>query len=444
MPVTRTRVLVKSALVRAGDRYVSRPLAEGAALAETSFRLIRQAATQSGRPPTLVEAEPLTGRTHQIRVHAADQGMPILGDVRYGGTPALRLCLHSAAITLDHPATGKNLIFQAPADFAADPALALREALIEPQSSSAYRLIHGATDGWPGWYVDRLGDHLLTQDAKPLRPEKVERLGALLGLVAAQGAYHKGLASSPGQTPVEEARPRLALGSSAPDRFYIRENGLRFELSFEEGYSIGLFLDQRDNRRRLLTGHVAAGFPLFEAPPDQSRPEILNTFAYTCGFSVCGAKAGARATSIDLSKNYLAWGKRNFQINQVAPEEHEFLLGDVFDWFRRLHKKERLFHAVLLDPPTFSRSKESGSFRAEKDYEKLVRAALPLLRPRGVLFASSNTAGWPADQFLGSIKHAVQAAKRPILQEHYFPQPPDFPICRAEPPYLKTVWLRLG
>ena len=67
---------------------------------------------------------------------------------------------------------------------------------------------------------------------------------------------------------------------------------------------------------------------------------MLNTFAYTCGFSVCAAIAGARATSVDLSKNYLEWGRRNFTLNGLDPSVHEFIFGDAFDWFRRLAKRD--------------------------------------------------------------------------------------------------------
>src|SRR5205814_4874493 len=104
--------------------------------------------------------------------------------------------------------------------------------------------------------------------------------------------------------------------------------------------------------------------------------EILNTFAYTCGFSVCAAKAGARTTSLDLSKKYLEWGKRNFALNRLDPARHDFIYGDVFAWLRRLAKQQRRFDCVVLDPPTFSRSKEHGVFQAEKDYGELVAAAL--------------------------------------------------------------------
>src|SRR5207302_10719388 len=133
-------------------------------------------------------------------------------------------------------------------------------------------------------------------------------------------------------------------------------------LSLSEGYSVGLVLDQRDNRRRLLTGHIAAGFELGVGV--QAALEILNTFAYTCAFSVCAAKAGARTTSLDLSKKYLEWGKRNFTLNRLDPAGHDFIYGDTFAWLRRLAKKRRRFDCVVLDPPTFSRSKEHGAFQA--------------------------------------------------------------------------------
>ena len=98
----------------------------------------------------------------------------------------------------------------------------------------------------------------------------------------------------------------------------------------------------------------------------------------------------------------------------------------------------------MLDPPTFSRSKEHGTFRAEKDYGKLVTAALPVLKPGGVLLASTNAADWPPENFLADVEAAVRGAKRKILQRQYVPQPPDFPVSRAEPAYLKTVWMRIG
>lgn len=461
-PVPRPEVLVRSSLVRSGERYLSRPLAPGAPPAETRFRPLQPPRPSSLSPLTsLLQAEPLTGRTHQIRVHAADRGFPILGDTLYGGTPAPRLCLHAVEIQFQHPSSGNLLTFRAPVDFEADPRALVRAALIEPESSDAYRLIHGAADGHPGWYVDRLGPYLLSQSDPPLTPPQLDHLAQCSQALSLRGVYHKRLTRHVRAACPTEAWPQLVLGEPAPERFTALENGLRFELSFGQGYSVGLFLDQRDNRRRLLTNHVAAGFPLFPTvaqasclPPNsaldsplrvrlQASPSVLNTFAYTCGFSVCAAKAGARTTSLDLSRKFLEWGRRNFALNGLDPAAHEFICGDAFDGLRRLAKNRRRFDVIMLDPPTFSTSKEHGVFRAEKDYGRLVAAALPLLAPAGLLFASTNAADWPPEKFLTALENTVRAAKRRILQRHYAPQPPDFPVTRAEPAYLKTVWLRL-
>ena len=83
-------------------------------------------------------------------------------------------------------------------------------------------------------------------------------------------------------------------------------------------------------------------------------------------------------------------------------------------------------------------------FRAEKDYGKLVTAALPVLKPGGVLLASTNAAEWKPEDFLAALAQAIRAARRKILRQHYVPQPPDFPVSRDEPAYLKTVWLRVS
>jgi 23S rRNA (cytosine1962-C5)-methyltransferase len=424
---------VKTSLVRVGEKYTSRP---GEEIAETKFRRVNLKSAISNLK--FMEAEPLTGRTHQIRVHAAENGFPILGDTLYGGTPAARVFLHAAEISFALPATGDLVTFFAPANFDADSRLVLRTAITEPYATNAFRVTHGAGDGWPGWFVEKLGDFLLSQSVLPLSAKQDEELSLIAKIFSSRGAYHKILSRQVRRSTTTEASPQLVFGEAAPERFEILENGVRFEVSFNEGYSVGLFLDQRDNRRRFLTSHIAAGFPLSDA-----RLEVLNCFAYTCGFSVCAAKAGARTTSLDLSKKYLEWGKRNFALNGLDPAAHDFIYGDTLDWLRRLAKKGRVFDAVVLDPPTFSQSKEHGTFRAEKDYGKLVTAALLVLKPSGVLFASTNAADWPPEEFLANVETAVHAAKRKILKQHYVPQPPDFTISRAEAAYLKTVWLRI-
>jgi 23S rRNA (cytosine1962-C5)-methyltransferase len=171
--------------------------------------------------------------------------------------------------------------------------------------------------------------------------------------------------------------------------------------------------------------------------------EALNAFAYTCGFSVCAAAGGARVTSLDLSKKYLDWGRRNFALNNLDPAGHDFIFGDAFDWLRRLAKKKRVFDAVVLDPPTFSRSKAHGVFQAEKNYGGLLTTALPLVKPGGFVLASCNAATLDPEIFVNALERAVEQSRRRIAARQYIPQPPDFPITREEPSYLKTVWLKI-
>lgn len=455
-PGEKEEFVVESKIARVGERYVSSARGE---TAETWFRTIAADVTEIGlefkKPePTrcyrVIQAKPLTGRTHQIRVHAAESGFPILGDKLYGGAPFHRVCLHAYEIELQHPTTGQKSVFRAVADFENDNRRSLRAAMFDPDETNAFRLIHGASEGWPGWYVDRLGSFVLSQSGSPLTQPQWKRLEEFGPCV--KSAYHKALSRHIRKTRAEQASTQLVSGEAAPERFVVRENGIQFELSFNEGYSVGLFLDQRDNRRRLLTGHAAAGFPLYNEDGDwlpigsgqvSACPTVLNIFAYTCGFSVCAAKGGAKTTSLDLSKKYLEWGRRNFVLNGLDPAAHDFIYGDAFDWLRRLAKKARIYDVIILDPPTFSQSKERGVFRAETDYAELVAAALPLLKSGGVLFASTNAADWPPEKFLATIGRGARAGKRKIVQQHYAPQPPDFPISRAEPAYLKTVWLRI-
>jgi 23S rRNA-/tRNA-specific pseudouridylate synthase len=133
-PVREGVFRIESTLIRAGERYVSRPLHAGGERAETRFRRIggnpkaedrRPREIRSAKSETrrgggeagwyeMVEAEPLTGRTHQIRVHAAAEGFPILGDTLYGGTRAQRVFLHAAELTLRHPSSGEEMTFRAP------------------------------------------------------------------------------------------------------------------------------------------------------------------------------------------------------------------------------------------------------------------------------------------------------------------------------------------
>jgi 23S rRNA (cytosine1962-C5)-methyltransferase len=361
----------------------------------------------------LVQARPLTGKTHQIRRHAAENGFPILGDTEYGGEPASRLMLHAHRLSFAHPQTGETVTLEAsvPAAFENDDALtAAREfrELIFGEETNAFRLISGAADGFPDVIVDSYDGRLLAQwQTESVDAALYDRLGSSI--------YEQVC------TKQKRTTTRCVHGE-AETRFAVRENGLTFLVGFGEGLSTGLFMDQRENRWRLLQMNLRG-------------KSVLNTFAYTCAFSVAAAKVGAATTSVDLSRNYLDWGKENFRANNLPVDGHEFLSGDVFEWFKRFAKRGRRWDVVILDPPTFSTTKEGRRFQAERDYDALAAQAAALVAPGGTLFCSTNQRTLSPERF----EEAIRRCGRQISALEFATVPWDF----REASYLKTLWARL-
>ncbi len=436
-PVPFDEETVHSEIHRVGEKYAVFPLKHDANQALTQFRKL-------GVHPagTLVEATPLTGRTHQIRVHAAHIGIPILGDTLYGGTVAHRVLLHAANLRFKHPRSNEELAFSAPPRFAESPADEIRKAIIDPQSTNAFRIRHGLADVIEGLYLEQFADRLLCKTASSPSPNELQIIRAIATGTGSKYVWHSLLDRHVRGKSLVQVSPQCLSGDDVAEQVVIRENNVLFETRFNEGYSVGLFLDQRDNRRRVATNYVSPDFPIRKA--GMHGATTLNLFAYTGGFSVCAALAGAHTTSVDLSKKYLEWGRRNFTHNQLHPENHDFLFGDAFDWLKRFSKKGRVFDLVIVDPPTFSQSKERGTFKIERDLPELVVATASVVSPGGVLFLSTNSMGIGPEEFGLIARATLSRLGRPVLQSHYQPQPPDFPITRSEPAHLKTLWLRLG
>lgn len=276
--------------------------------------------------------------------------------------------------------------------------------------TDAFRLIDGDGDNLPGIELEAFGDHWLvsTRDTR-ISPE----LGAWLR-DSGRSVYHKRLDQHQKKSPTHFAGPAV------DEPFLVRENGLLFEISFQSGYSQGIFLDQRDNRLSLR----------HRLDPGKT---LLNTFAYTGAFSVAAAAAGAITTTLDLSQPYLDWAKRNLAHNGCDPSEHYFCKGDTFHWLRRFAKQGRVFDAIVIDPPTFSRDKDGKVFRVESDYGQLAALAAKCLAPGGVLLASTNCRQLSESDFIRTLRAAIPRGKAFTAS----PMPPDF----TGESYLKSVWV---
>jgi 23S rRNA (guanine2445-N2)-methyltransferase / 23S rRNA (guanine2069-N7)-methyltransferase len=163
----------------------------------------------------------------------------------------------------------------------------------------------------------------------------------------------------------------------------VGEGGLRFLVNLTDYLDTGLFLDHRPTRAMLR--ELAGG------------KRFLNLFAYTGTATVHAAAGGAVATvSVDLSRTYLDWARRNLAVNGFAGRQHELVRADVLEWLAR---ERRRFDLIFLDPPTFSASKRmERTFDVQRDHVPLLRAAVRLLDPGGLLIFSTNSRRFRLDR----------------------------------------------
>jgi 23S rRNA (cytosine1962-C5)-methyltransferase len=196
-----------------------------------------------------------------------------------------------------------------------------------------------------------------------------------------------------------------------------RERCANFAIRPYDGFSTGIFLDQRDNRRWI--SETAEG------------KKVLNCFAYTAAFSVACALRGAQTVSVDVSAKSLRWAKENFSLNSLALEGHRWILGDAREFLRRARKRGEIFDRVILDPPSFSRNKQGGVFSVAKEGGELITAALEILASGGRLFFSTNYAGWGAQDFEAMVTKTLKGT-RGIERLKIPPCPQDF--SSGDPP----------
>jgi 23S rRNA (cytosine1962-C5)-methyltransferase len=310
-------------------------------------------------------------------------------------------------------------------------AIALRRELVT--GTNAYRLVHGESDGLPGVVVDRYDRFavvkLYSAGLTPWRAELVEALRAEAGDLA--GVF--GRDEIPRDDDDEGGAPlgRVLFGEAPPERVAIQEHGTKLLVDVRRGQKTGLFLDQRENRR--LVRELAKG-----------RPEALNLFSYTGGFSLSAALGGAtHVVSSDLDAEALALARENFKLNGLDPADHAFAQGDAFDLLALYKKQGRRFDLVVCDPPAFAKSQKAVE-GALAGYASLNRAALQVLAPGGLLVTCSCSARVSAEQFTEAVKEAAFKLRLELALVGETRQPADHPVSLQfrEGRYLKALVLR--
>lgn len=275
---------------------------------------------------------------------------------------------------------------------------------------------------WDGW-VERFGEDILISHKTD---EALARLTTELSTwsLNAQFAWRRLFARFLPKRNADREAPRLVVGdSNANLESTARERTLRYGIDFAAGYSVGLFIDQRENRRFVR---------------DLAPRTLLNCFAYTCSFSVAAATVGAKTVSIDLSKKSLVRGRENFALNSLLTEGHRFIADDVLEVLPRLARKGEKFDLVVLDPPTFSRTHKGKTFQVEQDFERLLMMALEAAERESHILLSTNCSSLGERELEVTARYCLKATRRAgtFYREC---RPSDFPAGVG----ATTVWLRL-
>lgn len=285
--------------------------------------------------------------------------------------------------------------------------------------TDAHRLFSGG-DGW----VERLGpDALISHKTDAVLAAMREDIAEWS---AANGWQPRRIFGKllPRQNEDRDPPVLLSGDSTLPLTGEVWENGVRYGLDFAAGYSAGLFLDQRMNRAFLRN-----------AAPKR----LLNTFAYTCSFSVVAALAGAETVSIDLSKKSLDRGRANFVLNNLDPNAgHRFLADDVLEVLPRLARHGEKFDAIVLDPPTFSRGNKGRRWQVGQHLEDLVIAAMEVAAHSARILISTNCSTIQHADLERVARFALKFHRRPG-DMHREALPSDFPPGHG----ARTLWMSL-
>lgn len=214
---------------------------------------------------------------------------------------------------------------------------------------------------------------------------------------------------------------RRCSSDAFPQHWIAKEADARYILRSDRGQAPGLFLDQRTNRRGVAAASRDA--------------RVLNLFAYTCSFSVVAALSGASQTiSVDTSGPFLDWGKENFQLNGLERPQDLFWKGDVRDFLKLARKRNERFDLIILDPPTFSRSRKRP-FNVRDELGSLSEQCLELLSPRGEMLVCTNLSSWTRNDL---AKMLVSVARGASIRSN------PLPIGIAESEHTaKSCWVSI-
>lgn len=307
-------------------------------------------------------------------------------------------------------------------------ALHKRKQFYKSSDTTAFRVLNGEGDGLGGLIIDYYdGYYVVSWYSEGIYTFRDEIIAALQKVANFKGIYEKKRFDTKGK--YIEGDDFVA-GERGEFPLIVKENGVNFAVYLNDGAMVGVFLDQRNVRKQIRDKYATGR-------------TVLNMFSYTGAFSVFAALGGAsKTTSVDLANRSLSKTIEQFSVNEIDYEAQDIIVEDVFLYFKYAAKKKMKFDMVVLDPPSFARSKKY-TFSAAKDYKNLLKETIAITENNGIIVASTNCSAFDMKKFKGFIDTAFKEmnGKYKILEEHSLPE--DFRTIDQfkEGDYLKVVFI---
>ncbi|HDR7826849.1 MULTISPECIES: class I SAM-dependent rRNA methyltransferase [Bacillus cereus group] len=307
-------------------------------------------------------------------------------------------------------------------------ALHKRKQFYKSSDTTAFRALNGEGDGLGGLIIDYYdGYYVVSWYSEGIYTFRDEIIAALQKVANFKGIYEKKRFDTKGK--YIEGDDFVA-GERGEFPLIVKENGVNFAVYLNDGAMVGVFLDQRNVRKQIRDKYAKGR-------------TVLNMFSYTGAFSVFAALGGAsKTTSVDLANRSLSKTIEQFSVNEVDYEAQDIIVEDVFLYFKYAAKKKMKFDMVVLDPPSFARSKKY-TFSAARDYKNLLKETIAITENNGIIVASTNCSAFDMKKFKGFIDTAFKEmnGKYKVLEEHSLPE--DFRTIDQfkEGDYLKVVFI---
>ncbi len=286
--------------------------------------------------------------------------------------------------------------------------------------TSSCRLIFGEADFLPGIVVDKFSDVLVVESlALGIDRWKGVIVEALKKVLAEDGIHIRGVYErSDAKVRLQEGMERVKgfIGEAFDTKVEIVENGVRYMVDVEDGQKTGFFLDQKNNRAAV--GRLCKG------------KKVLDCFTHTGSFALNAGMAGAESVlGVDASQLAVEQARENARLNGLEGRVR-FECADVFELLPRLERQGERYDVVILDPPAFTKSRNSVK-NAAKGYREINLRGMRLVRDGGFLATCSCSHFMEPELFAKTIREAAAGAHRRLRQVEFRTQGPDHPILWA-------------